>query len=243
MNGKCYVGSTRYIKNRITNYFNLAQLAAQKSRSIPSATLKDGLVNFVFIVIEVVDIDLNNTKKRETYWIKHIKPEYIAIKDAARNVGSSHSSETKLALSYKAFKGAIYIYNEFKKLLVIAPSLISVAILLGNKSISISLNRAIKEIALFRYLWYLSRFPFRVSEVEKALMKVPWSDYTNLIAQMKSKKHIRKSIFVFKGGEFLSKYDRIMIAAKTLNTSHDTIKINVVKNTTYKGYKFSYHRI
>lgn len=112
MNGKCYVASTRSIKNRITNYFNLAQLAAQKSRPILSAFLKYGLVNFAFIVIEVVDIDLNHIEARETYWIKHIKPEYNATKDAARNVGSSHSSETELAMSHKASKGPIYIYNE-----------------------------------------------------------------------------------------------------------------------------------
>ena len=111
LNGKCYVESTRSIKNRITNYFNLAQLAAQKSRPISSAIFKYGLVNFAFIVIEVVDIDLNHIEARETFWIKHIKPEYNATKDAARNVGSSHSSETKLAMSHKASKGPIYIYN------------------------------------------------------------------------------------------------------------------------------------
>ena len=60
---------------------------------------------------------------------------------------------------------------------------------------------------------------------------------------MKFKKHIRKPIFVFKDGEFLAKYNGIMIAEKALNISHDTIKINIVNITTYKGYKFSYHRL
>jgi hypothetical protein len=34
-----------------------------------------------------------------------------------------------------------------------------------------------------------------------------------------------------------------MSAEKALNISHDTIKENIVKNTIYKGYTFSYHRI
>src|SRR6187397_2184650 len=65
LNGKCYVGSTRSIKNRITNYFNLAHIAAQKGRPISSAILKYGLVNFAFIVIEEVDTDLHNIEIRE----------------------------------------------------------------------------------------------------------------------------------------------------------------------------------
>jgi len=60
---------------------------------------------------------------------------------------------------------------------------------------------------------------------------------------MKSQKHIRKAIFVFKDGEFLQKFDGILAAEKALNISHDTIKSNIEKNTTYRGYRFSYHRI
>lgn len=150
LNGKCYVGSTRSIKNRIVNYFNLAHIASQKGKPIYSAILKYGLVNFAFIVIEEVNTDLLKIEERETYWIKHIKPEYNATKDAARNVGASHSSETKLAISKKRSSGPVYIYNEFKQLLAIAPSLISIAILLGNKSISISINRAIRDGSLLR---------------------------------------------------------------------------------------------
>lgn len=34
-----------------------------------------------------------------------------------------------------------------------------------------------------------------------------------------------------------------MEAEKDLNISHDTINSNIEKNTTYKGYRFSLHRI
>jgi len=149
--------------------------------------------------------------------------------------------ETKLKMSKLLSTGSIYIYNEFKELLAIAPSLISLAVLLGNKSLSISLNRAIREKSLFRSSWYLSREP--INENEKPLMEVPSLDYTNLISQMISQKHIRKAIFVFKDGEFLCKFDGVMNAEKALNISHETIKTNIEKKSTYKGYRFSYHRI
>ena len=241
LNGKCYVGSTRSIKVRIMNYFNLAHIVAQKGRPISSAILKYGLVNFALVILEEVDLELHNLEERETFWIRHIKPEYNAIKEAARNLGIPHTMETKLKMSKLLSTGSIYIYNEFKELLAIAPSLISLAVLLGNKSLSISLNRAIREKSLFRSSWYLSREP--INENEKPLMEVPSLDYTNLISQMISQKHIRKAIFVFKDGEFLCKFDGVMNAEKALNISHETIKTNIEKKSTYKGYRFSYHRI
>ena len=60
---------------------------------------------------------------------------------------------------------------------------------------------------------------------------------------MKSQKHIRKAVFVYKENNFIGKYDGIMSVEKSLKISHDTIKENIENNTTYKGYNFSYHRI
>ena len=240
LNGKIYVGSSRSLKIRVSNYFNLSHLASQKGRPISSAMLKYGLVNFAFLIIEQVDTSLYNLEVRESHWIKCLNPEYNATKDAARNIGASHTSETKLAISMKRSKGAIYIYNEFKQLLAIAPSLISIAILLGSKSISVSISRAIKEGSLFRSSWYLAKFP--INNDEKPLIEAGSAAYEDLINQMKSQKHA-KAIFVFKNEEFLCKYDGIMIAAKELKLGHYTIKKCIVNNTTYKSYRFSYHRI
>ena len=55
LNGKTYVGSSRSLKVRASNYFNLAHLASQERIPISSAILKYGLVNFAFIVLEQVD--------------------------------------------------------------------------------------------------------------------------------------------------------------------------------------------
>lgn len=91
INGKRYVGSTRSISSRFSNYFNLASARVQKNRPIASAFLKYGLLNFSFIILEVVDLDIHNLEKRETYWILKIKPEYNSTKFAARNINVSHS--------------------------------------------------------------------------------------------------------------------------------------------------------
>lgn len=74
-------------------------------------------------------------------------------------------------------------------------------------------------------------------------MEVPSEEYTNLIAQMKSQKHILRAVFVFKDKEFICRYNGIMEAQRALNISHETIKLNIENNTMYKGYTFSYHRI
>jgi hypothetical protein len=38
-----------------------------------------------------------------------LKPEYNATKEAARNLGASHTDETKLLISKKNSKGSVYI--------------------------------------------------------------------------------------------------------------------------------------
>lgn len=241
LNGKCYVGSTRSIKVRLYNYFNLALLEAQKGRPISSAILKYGLVNFAFVIIEEVDLEIHNLEDRETYWIKQIKPEYNAIKEAARNLSVPHLSETKLQISISRSSGIIYVYDELKRLLVIVPSLSSLAISLGSSSISISLKRSMQNETLFRSCWYISKYPF--GEKDEPIMGISSPEYSKLIEEMKSKKHIRKAIFVFKDGEFYRKYDGLLEAEKDLNVSHDTINANIENNTTYKGYRFSLHLI
>ena len=82
LNGKCYICSTRSIKVRLYNYFNLASAALQIQRPISRAILKYGRlgVNFAFIIIEEVDLNIHNLEERETFLIKQIKPEDNAVK-------------------------------------------------------------------------------------------------------------------------------------------------------------------
>lgn len=240
LNGKIYVGSSTKITNRVRNYLSPGHLSAHK-RPISSAIIKYGWIHFAFIVLEQVDTSLYNLEDRETYWIKHLNPDYNVFKEGTRNAGISHSDETKLAMSMKMSRGSIYIYNESKQLLAIAPSMISLALSLGSKSISVSIKRAISQGLLFRSSWYLTREPINVND--KPVIEVGTEDYKILIERMISQKHLLKAIFVFKDGEFIRKFDGVMSAAKELKMSHNTIKECSEKNTMYKGYRFSYHRI
>jgi hypothetical protein len=138
-------------------------------------------------------------------------------------------------------RGPIYIYNESKQLLAIVPSMISLALSLGSKSISVSIKRAISKGLLFRSSGYLRSEPINVND--KPVIEVGTEDYKILIEKMIRQKHLLKAIFVFKDGEFIRKFDGVMSAAKELKVSHNTIKECSEKNTMYKGYRFSYHRI
>lgn len=125
--------------------------------------------------------------------------------------------------------------------MVIIPSISSLALALGSSAFSISIKRAIENKILFRSSWYISKVPFK--EDAKPLMEFSTPEYLELLDKMKAQKHIRKAIFVFKDGEFLRKYDGIMEVEKDFKISHDTINSNIEKNTTYKGYRFSLHRV
>lgn len=46
LNGKCYIGSTKSIKIRLYNYFNLALLDAQKGRPVSISLRKLGRASF-----------------------------------------------------------------------------------------------------------------------------------------------------------------------------------------------------
>jgi len=119
-------------------FFQFYFLMLCKNFLILSAILKYGLVNFSFIIIEEVDLTVHNLEERETFWIQQIKPEYNSVKEAARNISIPHLEETKLKISKSKSSGSIYIYDEFKVLLVIVPSIRSLAVSLGNPSIAIS---------------------------------------------------------------------------------------------------------
>ena len=58
-------------------------------------------------------------------------------------------------------------------------------------------------------------------------MGTSWPEYSKLIEEMKSKKHIR-NIFVFKDGEFYRKYDSLLEAEKYLNIYYHTINAKIV---------------
>jgi group I intron endonuclease len=77
----------------------------------------------------------------------------------------SHSMESKLRMIEANSAYPVYIYNSFKELLVIFPSVKTLAKLI--KSNHSTLVNIIKEQTIFRGEWYLSNIPYNLSDTPK----------------------------------------------------------------------------
>jgi hypothetical protein len=154
-----------------------------------------------------------------------------------------HSDATKYQISSIKSIDWIYVYNSFKQLLFIFPSL---RFLSGQiKSNSATLNKFIENRLLFRGGWYIFKSPLSANDVP-LITDVNSLEYVKLyeLGKIRANKHILKAIFVFNDkNEFLFKFDGIMEAQKALNISHDTIKLYLDSGKTYNNYLFYSHRI
>lgn len=64
LNNKCYINNTRLIKVRLYSSFNIILAVIQKEKLISSTILKYKLINFAFIIIKKVDLNVYNLEKR-----------------------------------------------------------------------------------------------------------------------------------------------------------------------------------
>jgi len=74
----------------------------------------------------------------------------------------SHSIESKVRMIEANSAYSVYVYNSFKELLVIFPSVLTLAKLI--KSNHPTLVNVIKEQTLFRGEWYLLNIPYNISD-------------------------------------------------------------------------------
>ena len=135
----------------------------------------------------------------------------------------------------------VYIYNSFKILLVIFPSVKTLAKLINSNHSTIV--NYIKNETLFKGEWYFSNLPFNLTDTP--LISNWYSKESNyLILDIINSYHIKKAIFVYNlNKEFIHKFEGVTHAQKELNINHDVIKKNALLNTPYKGYIFSYDRL
>ena len=155
--------------------------------------------------------------------------------------GKIHSVESKLKMIKANSAYPVYIYNSSKQLLLIYPSVLTLA--KGINSNSPSIVSYINTKSLFRGEWFFSRIPFDLSDIPLI------SDYTstegrNIELEIKNNSHIRKAVFLHDlDKNFIRKYDGRMFASKELNISHNIIKKYLLLNKPYKGYIFSYNKL
>lgn len=153
----------------------------------------------------------------------------------------SHSLESKIRMIEANSAYSVYVYNSFKELLVIFPSVLTLAKLI--KSNHPTLVNIIKEQTIFRGEWYLTNIPYNINDTP---IIADWSskECGQLVLNMDKNSHIRKAVFVYDiNRNFLAKYDGVMEAQRALNISHSTIKNYAKIGGVYKGYIFSYERL
>ena len=153
----------------------------------------------------------------------------------------NHSLESKLRMIEANSKYSIYIYNSFRELLVIFPSVNTLAKLIHSNHSVIKNN--IQNETLFRGEWYFSYLPFNLSDTP-LISKWNSNDSKALILEMNKHSHIKKAIFAYNiKKEFIIKFEGVTHAQKELNINHDVIKKHALLNIPYKGYIFSYDRL
>lgn len=155
----------------------------------------------------------------------------------------SHSMESKVRIIEAKSAYPVYIYNSFKKLLIIFPSVGTLAKLI--KSNHPTIVNVIKEGILFRGEWYFTNIPYNI---EDAPLITDWNskESEELILNINNNSLIRKAVFVYDMNKnFVAKYDGVLEAQRALGISHSTIKnyAKVGEAGIYKGYMFRYERL
>ena len=153
----------------------------------------------------------------------------------------SHSIESKVRMIEAKSAYPVYVYNSFKELLVIFPSVTTLAKLI--KSNHPTIVDAIKEQGIFRGEWYFSNTPYNISDTP---LITEWAskEGDKLILDIKNNSHIRKSVFVYDiKKKFIRKYDGVTDAQRDLKINHTTIKNYAKVGGSFKGYIFSYERL
>ena len=153
----------------------------------------------------------------------------------------SHSMDAKLRMIEANSAYPVYIYNSIKKLLVILPSVKTLAKLINSNHASIV--SYIKNKNLFRGEWYFCKLPLDISDVP---LISNWcrNEAKDLYTEIIDNSHIKKAIFVYSSNkEFIKKFEGVTHVQKELNINHVIIKKYALLNRPYKGYIFNYERL
>ena len=134
----------------------------------------------------------------------------------------------------------VYVYNSFKELLVIFPSVLTQAKLI--KSNHSTLVGAIIEQNIFRGEWYFSNIPYNINDTP-LIVKSTSKECDKLMLDLNNNSHIRKAVFVYDVNKnFIRKYDGVTDAQRDLNINHSTIKKYAKLGGSYNSYIFNYER-
>ena len=135
-----------------------------------------------------------------------------------------HSTESKIRMIEANSAYPVYIYDSFKNLLIIFPSVKTLAKLI--KSNHSTIITYIKNRELFRGEWYITNLPYNISDTP---LISNWSGSVGsesraLISEIINNSHIKKAIFVYKidstgNKEFLHKFEGVTHTQKELTVN------------------------
>ena len=153
----------------------------------------------------------------------------------------NHSLESKIRMAEANSAYPVYVYNSYKELLVIYPSVLTLAKLI--KSNHSTLVNNIKKQTLYRGEWYISNIPYNLTDTP--LIFDRYSKKCNeLISNMNSKTHVRKVVFVYDTyKKLIGKYEGLKEVEKAFKINHSILKKYAHLGGIYKGYLFSYERL
>ena len=153
----------------------------------------------------------------------------------------NYSTESKVRIIEAQLAYPVYIYNSFKELLVIFPSVFTLTMLI--KSNHPTIVSCIKEQTMFRGEWFFTNLPYNITDTPNI---IDWTskESNELILNINNNNHIRKAIFVYNTNKkFIYKYDGVTDTQRALNINHATIKKYAQLNAAYGDYIFSYERL
>lgn len=150
----------------------------------------------------------------------------------------NYSIETKIRMIEANTLYPVYIYDIYKILIIIFPSVISLAKRIDSDYFT--LIKYIKDQTLYKGGWYFTNIPYNIED-NPSIDKWTNKESDNLIYNIINNKHIKKAVFVYDlNYKLLNKYDGVMSAQRALNISHCTIKKHAKINSKYNNYIFSY---
>ena len=153
----------------------------------------------------------------------------------------NHSVESKIRMIEANSAYPVYIYDSYKKLLVVFPSALTIAKLIYcNHSTIVD---SIKKESIFRGEWYFLNIPYDISDIP---VITDWTskECEKLVSVINKNGDVKKAVFVYDlNKNFICKYKGVTDAQRALKMSHDTIKKYAKLGSIYGKYIFSYERL
>ena len=153
----------------------------------------------------------------------------------------NHSIESKLRMIEANSAYPVYIYNSFKELLVLFPSVKTLAKLI--KSNHPTLVKNIQEQTIFRGEWYFQNIPYNISDTPRISH---WysKECKELVEEINKCSHIQQAVFVYDTCKnYIGKYEGVTSAQRALGIKHSIIKKSAQEIGVYNGYIFRYERL